>query len=126
MANLANIVRRAVAIANGVTSSLQMTVKYQALTRHMNGDPDLTRDGTNKWNTAVTYTALVEQKQELKRKPDGTDQLSHYKMALLVSGLTIDSLDRFTFANGTPFPPILATQATFDENGVAYMWEIWF
>lgn len=127
-AGLGNILRKGVAIAAQLTSSLQMPVMYAAVSLTApGGPPRMNNEGENSWDVAVPLTAILEEKQQLVRKVDGTQQLSRFKMTIL-EPLVVNTLDRFTYAddNQTPLPPILATQATLDENGAPYAVVVYF
>jgi len=118
MAGLSDVVRKAVAIANSTTATLQATVKHAAF------DKTYTRSGQPNHKTAVSRKAIVEKKQELKTAIDGSERVSQTKLTFL-GAIDVDVRDTITLPDGTS-PTILAVASPLADDGTRLITEVWF
>lgn len=110
--SLADVVRGAVAIANGVTAGLQVDVTH-------------TPAGTTDWRgavtpgTPVTRTAIVEEFIRLYKMSDGTEVASRHKVTFL-ENVTMQMGDSLVLPGGMT-GPILDIDGMLDPAGGRYL-----
>lgn len=114
--SIADILRSAVATANGVTSSLQSSVSHAAYS-------GLDSYGAPTYGTPVTRSAIVDSTRRLYRTRDGRELLQRAAITFLVP-IALDPRDRITLQDGTT-GPILDTSGTVDPaTGQPYAVEV--
>jgi hypothetical protein len=123
---LDSLVRSAVAIANGVTSSLQVVVSHEAWTHD-------DAYGAPQYATAVNLSAIVEYRQRLRHLRDGQQVLQRAVVFLLEpvspNGAAerrepIDPRDRIVLPDGTTGPIYDVAGLADPQTNASYYHEV--
>ena len=121
MAGFADLVRSLVAVADGLTDSLQVAVTHYSYA-------SATKDATQKvtWGSGVSRKALVEDVHTMVRDQQGQMVLVTTKVTFLRS-FAIDARDRIVLPGGKE-APIARIAGLVDPDGIAggrYLLEVW-
>lgn len=125
---LADTIRSGIATAHALTAELQATVSHRAWTG---------QDETGKatYAAAVSRTAIVEQRQRLLRRADGTEIMTAAMLTFLTpiaaNGAAtrrepIDPRDTFTLPDGTTGPVVDVAGMTDAESatGESFFYQV--
>lgn len=112
---LDTLIRSAVAVADGVTTSLQVSVTHA---------PYSSQDGYGapSYGTSVTRQAIVSYVTKPVRTLEGHEKLSTAQI-LLPRNVSVDLRDRFTLPSGAS-APVLAITGVADPAGGQYAIEV--
>lgn len=112
---LDTLVRSVVAVADTVTTSLQVSVTHE---------PYSSQDGYGapSYGTAVTRQAIVEYVTKPVRTLEGHEKLSTAQI-MLPRNVAVDLRDRFTLPSGASMP-VLTISGVTDPTGGTYCNEV--
>lgn len=112
---LDSLIRAAVAVADDVTTSLQVSVTHEPYASQ-NGYGAIT------YGTAVTRKAVVSYATKPVRTVEGHERLSTAQI-VLPRNVAVDIRDRFTLPSGLT-APVLAVHGVADPTGGVYAQEV--
>lgn len=124
--SLSSIVRRAVAIADKTTKSLQDTITFEAWI-------GFTDAGGPEYDSAISILAIIEEKQVLRRLASGQEVMQKATItiprAVAANGAAerrepIDPRDRITLPSGYTGPILDVSGVTDPLTHRAYMYQV--
>lgn len=116
---LADIVRSAVAVADSVTSSLQVSVSH-----YLHSEATVDDSGFITWGSPHSRLAIVEHKKKQVRDKEGREVTSSTQLTF-PRPVSISVLDRFVLPDGTGGSPISTAGSVVDPlTNAEYIKEI--